>query len=76
MSITIDLNPVDAEFLKAQAGARNVSVEEFSREAIMKAARNSAYLASIDQAIENADAGHCIYLTDEELKGIVYGNSF
>ncbi len=74
MSITIDLDPVDTEFLKAQATARNVSVEEFSREAVMKAARNAAYLASIDQAIKNADAGHCTYLTDEELKGIVYGN--
>ena len=74
MLITIELNPIDTEFLKAQAAARNVNVEEFSREAIMKAARNAAYLASIDQAIENADAGHCTYLTDEELKGIVYGN--
>ena len=74
MSITIDLTPADAEFLAAQAAARHVSVEEFSREAVMKAARNAAYLASIDRAIENADAGHCTYLTDEELKDIVYGN--
>ena len=74
MSITIELSPADAEFLRAQAAARNISAEEFSREAVMKAARNAAYLASIDRAVENADAGHCTYLTDEELKGIVYGS--
>lgn len=50
-----------------------MSMEEFSHEAILKAARNAAYRASIDRAIRNADAGHCTYLTDEELRGIVYG---
>ena len=74
MSITIDLTPADTELLTAQATAKNVSVEEFSYEAVMKAARNAAYLASIDRAIKNADAGHCTYLTDKQLREIVYGD--
>ena len=74
MSITIELSPADTEFLQAQAAARNISAEEFFREAVMKAARNAAYLASIDRAIENAESGHCTYLTDDALKDIIYGN--
>ena len=59
MSITIDLSPADIEFVQAQAAAGNVSVEEFSREAIMKAARNASYLAKLDRAFKQSVEGRC-----------------
>lgn len=59
MSITIDLSPADVEFVQAQATAGNVSIEEFSREAVMKAARNAAYLAKLDRAFRQSVEGNC-----------------
>ena len=74
MSLTIDLSPADVEFIRIQAMENNVSIEEFSYEAIMKAALNAAYLTRINQAKKNADLGHCTYVTDDELREIVYGS--
>ena len=75
MSITVDLSPADIEFVQAQAAAGNVSVEEFSREAIMKAARNASYLAKIDHAFQQMHDGTGTILTDKELKALVYENN-
>ena len=59
MSITIELSPADVEFVQAQAAAGNVSIEEFSREAIMKAARNASYLAKLDRAFKQSIEKKC-----------------
>lgn len=75
MSITIELSPADIEFVQAQAAAGNVSVEEFSREAIMKAAHNASYLAKIDHAFQQMHDGTGTILTDKELKALVYENN-
>ena len=59
MSITIDLSPADAQFVQEQAAAGNISVEQFSKDAIMKAARNAAYLAKLDRAFKQSIEGKC-----------------
>lgn len=59
MPITIDFSPADARLVREQAQAGNVSVEEFSHAAIMKAARNAAYLAKIDRAFKQSIEGKC-----------------
>ncbi len=59
MPITIDFTPADARLVQEQAQAGNVSVEEFSHAAIMKAARNAAYLAKIDRAFKQSIEGKC-----------------
>ena len=64
MPITIDFSPADARLVREQAQAGNVSVEEFSHAAIMKAARNAAYLAKIDRAFRNMEQGKW---TEQEL---------
>lgn len=74
MSITIEFSPVEIAVIKAQAMAQNTTVEEFIRKESAKAARNAEYMARIDRAKKNADAGNCTYLTDDELRGIIYGN--
>ncbi|MBR3457416.1 MAG: hypothetical protein IKH16_04590 [Selenomonadaceae bacterium] len=74
MSITIDFTPAETQLLQAQATAANISVEEFSRKAIMKAANNAAYLAMLDKSFQQAEEGKGTYLTDEELRKLVYGN--
>lgn len=74
MSITIALSPKDTELVRAQALAGGMSMEEFSYAATMKAAKNAAYLAKIDRAIKNLDEGKGIYVTDEELRRIIYGD--
>ena len=75
MSITIDLSPADIEFVQAQAAAGNVSIEEFSREAIMKAARNASYLAKIDRSIQQMHDGTGTVFTDKELRSLIYENN-
>lgn len=59
MSITIDLSPADVQFVQEQAAAGNISVEQFSKDAIMKAARNAAYLAKLDRAFKQSIEGKC-----------------
>ena len=59
MPITIDFTPADARLVQEQAQAGNVSVEEFSHAAIMKAARNAAYLAKINRAFKQSIEGKC-----------------
>lgn len=59
MPITIDFTPADARLVQEQAQAGNVSVEEFSHAAIMKAARNAAYLVKIDRAFKQSIEGKC-----------------
>ena len=57
MSVVIDFSPADMRLLKAQAMADNMSVEEFSYAAVMKTARNAAYLAKLDRAFKNMEEG-------------------
>ena len=74
MSITVDLSPAEMDIVRKEAENQNISVEDFSREAIMKQAGNLAYMARIKQAWKNVEEGKCTYLTDDELRNIVYGN--
>jgi len=48
------------------------SVEDFSHEAAMKAARNASYVVRIKKAQENTNAGNYTYLTNEELRKMAY----
>lgn len=66
MSITINLSPADVQFVQEQAIAGNVSIEQFSRDAIMKAARNAAYLAKLEQSRKQIEQGKVVRFTDEE----------
>ena len=75
MPITIDVSPADVDLIRTQAIDQNVSVEEFSREAILKAARNAAYLKRIRQAKKNLDEGKGKFFTDEELEALFHGNA-
>ena len=74
MSIIIDLSPSDVQFVQEQATAENVSVEQFSRDAIMKAARNAAYLAKLDKGFKQMAEGRFTHFTDEELRQMIYGD--
>ena len=70
MSITIDFTPADVEFIAAQAAAGNVSLEEFSKQAILKAAQNAAYLSMLDKSRQEAKEGRVIEKTMEELEAM------
>ena len=74
MSITIELSPAELELVKTQADSKNVSVEDFSREAVMKQAGNAAYMAKINRAIKNLDEGKGKFFTDKELEELFNGN--
>ena len=52
MSITFDIDALDAKLIQQQAASNNMDVSDFAREATMKAARNAAYLAKIDRGIK------------------------
>ena len=75
MSITIDLSPEDTAFVEEQAKTENLTAEAFSKAAVMKAARNAAYMESIRRAKKNLDEGKGVWVTDEELRRIVYGSA-
>lgn len=70
MSITINFSPADVEFIAAQAAAGNVSLEEFSKQAILKAAQNAAYLAMLDKSRQEAKEGKVIAKTMTELEAM------
>ena len=70
MSITIDFTPADVEFIQAQASAGNVTLEEFSKQAILKAAQNAAYLAMLDKSRKEQAAGKVIERSLEELEAM------
>lgn len=75
MSITIDLSPADIQLVQEQATVSNVSIEQYSREAIMKTARNAAYLAKIDRAHEQMQAGTGKRFTLDELGAFINGDT-
>ena len=70
MSITLDFSPADIELLQAQAKIDNVSIEEYSKAAIMKAVRNAEYLSKLDLAREQVKQGHVVYKTIAELEAM------
>ncbi len=70
MSITIDFTPADVEFIQAQATAGHVTLEEFSRQAILKAAQNAAYLTMLDQSRKEQAEGKVIEKTMDELEAM------
>ncbi len=70
MSITINFSPADVEFIATQAAAGNVSLEEFSKQAILKAAQNAAYLAMLDKSRQEAKEGKVITKTMTELEAM------
>ncbi|MBQ9615687.1 MAG: hypothetical protein IJR38_05035 [Selenomonadaceae bacterium] len=73
MSITIDFSPADMQRLQEQATAGNVSVEEFSRSAIMKAARNAEYLAELERRTKDIREGrNIVSFTDEEWEKFIH----
>ncbi|MBR3457140.1 MAG: hypothetical protein IKH16_03155 [Selenomonadaceae bacterium] len=59
MSITLDFTPTDIELIQAQATASNLSIEEFSRNIIIKTIHNAAYMAMIDQGLQQIAKGTC-----------------
>lgn len=73
MQITLDIPTADTAFIQTQAARQNMSLEEFSHAAIMKAARNAAYIDRIRQAKKNLDAGKGTFLTNDELRELIYG---
>ncbi len=66
MSITIDFTPADIQLIQQQATAGNVSIEQFSREAILKAARNAEYIAKLRKSEEQINQGNVVKFSDEE----------
>ena len=58
MSITIDFTPAEIALIREQATACNTTAEEFIRQASAKAARNAEYLAKIDRAFQQLEAGN------------------
>ena len=59
MSITIEFSPADIGLIKAQAASHDTSIEEFSHDAVMRAARNAAYLAKLDRGYKQIMEGSC-----------------
>lgn len=70
MSVVIDFSPADMRLVEAQAMAGNISVEEFSRAAVMKAARNAQYLAMLDESERQLREWRVIVKTMAELEAM------
>ncbi len=75
MSITIDFSPADIALIREQALANNTTAEEFIRQASAKAARNAAYLATIDRGIKQMHEGTGTLITNEQLEALANGDS-
>ena len=71
MSITIDFTPADIQLIQQQATAGNVSIEQFSREAILKAARNAEYVAKLKKSEEQINQGNVVKFSDEEWESFI-----
>lgn len=71
--IMVELSSADTKLVEAGALAGNMSVEEFSHAAIMKAARNAAYTAKLDRAFQNMrERKNMVSFTEEEWERFVH----
>lgn len=57
MSITINFSPADMQSLREYATHTNISVEEFSRQAVIKELHNISYRKKLDKAFDNMANG-------------------
>ncbi len=72
MLITMDFSPADIMLIQKHAEASNLSMEDFTRDTVMKAVRNAEYLAKIDRAYKNLEEGKGKTFTDEEWERFVH----
>ena len=70
MTITIHPNKQDMALIRAQALARNTTVEEFTMDAVRKAANNAEYLAMLDKSRKQLQEGKVVRKTMEELEAM------
>lgn len=68
MAMVVEFSPTEEEFIHAQAVAANLSAELFARDAVLKAARNAAYIAKLDRADRQLKEGKGVYKTMTELE--------
>ena len=57
MLVSINFNSTDAAALEAMATQNQISVEDFTRRAVLKELRNAAYTAKLDRAFQNLKEG-------------------
>ena len=70
MTISITLNEAESALVSEYAEKSQVSVAEFARAAITKAARNAEYLAKLNRANEQIRNGQVVVKTMEELEAM------
>ena len=68
MTISFNLSDSDAALVEEYTKNNNISASDFAREAMMKAARNAAYLAKLAHADEQIRNGQVVVKTWEELE--------
>ena len=71
MTISINLNEAEAALVSKYAQEKQVSVSEFAHEAMMKAARNAAYLAKLDDSDRQIREGKVVEFTAAEWEKFV-----
>ncbi len=71
MTVSLDFTPNDAAFIESQAIAANLTVEDFSRAAILKAANNAAYLNKLEKSEKQIKEGQVKTFTAEEWERFV-----
>lgn len=71
MTVTLDFTPNDVAFIESQAIAANLTVEDFSRAAILKAANNAAYLNKLEKSEKQIKEGQVKTFTAEEWERFV-----
>ena len=71
MTVSLDFTPNDAAFIESQAIAANLTVEDFSRAAILKAANNAAYLKKLEKSEKQIKEGQVKNFTAEEWERFV-----
>ena len=70
MTITIHPSKQYMALIRAQALARNTTVEEFTMDAVRKAANNAEYLAMLDKSRKQLQEGKVVRKTMEELEAM------
>ncbi|MBQ9376728.1 MAG: hypothetical protein IJU05_02860 [Schwartzia sp.] len=82
MELAVSFDRADALQIEKYAAARNMSVLDFVKRAVMKsvdeeserAAKNAEYLAMLDEGYRQLEKGQYISFTDEEWEKFVNGD--
>ena len=66
MTLAFNFDDIDTKLIQRSAAKQNLSLVEFARQAMLKAAHNAEYLSMLDESRRQIAEGKIVSFSDEE----------